>query len=279
MTEHGIGGADDVTSTSSYPEAGTPNPHAVQSVTDSAVGRVGAFGYDADGNTTTTPGRTLTYDALGRVATVTKDGATETDVHDADGALLVQADPNTGTTLFLGNTEVHKATDGTVTATRTYVLDGIVVDERTTTGGSNKVFALDTDVDGTADLEIGATDKSVTRRWFDPFGNARGTVPVWSSPHGFRNAGGSAGTGLVQLGGREYDPTLGRFLSAVACPAGGPLLANGYSFRANDPVTDTDPEGACTDGQVDRATTPDHEAPLGSVSAAQPSGVPHQPLP
>jgi len=68
----------------------------------------------------------------------------------------------------------------------------------------------------------------------------------WSSPHGFLNQEQSAQTDLVQLGARAYDSTLGRFLSvdSVLAPMN-PLQNNGYSYSANDPITKTDPSGAC----------------------------------
>ncbi|MGN8048138.1 RHS repeat-associated core domain-containing protein [Curtobacterium sp. 22159] len=218
----------------------------MQTISTSDTGSDDTYGYDQAGDTTAMPGQTLTYDADGRIATVTKDGKTQADTYDADGTLLVQTDPDAGTTLFLGGTELHNHPDGTTTATRTYTLDGASVDERTTDGGSNKVFSLDTDIDGTADLEIGASDQTITRRWVDPFGNERGATTNWSSTHGFLNKSESALTGLAQLGARAYDAPLGRFLSVdpVFAP-NNPQQDNGYSYSANSPITNADPSGAC----------------------------------
>ncbi|MFS0729447.1 RHS repeat-associated core domain-containing protein [Curtobacterium sp. 1P10AnD] len=245
-TQHGVGDASDTTSTYSYPAAGAAEPHGVQTVSTGDTSSDDFYGYDQAGDTTAMPGQTLTYDADGRIATVTKDGKTQSDIYDADGTLLVQTDPDAGTTLFLGGTELHNHPDGTTTATRTYTLDGTAVDERTTDGGSNKVFSLDTDIDGTADLEIGASDQTITRRWVDPFGNERGATTNWSSTHGFLNKSESALTGLAQLGARAYDATLGRFLSVdpVFAPSN-PQQDNGYSYSANSPITNADPSGAC----------------------------------
>ncbi|MBT2502383.1 RHS repeat-associated core domain-containing protein [Curtobacterium sp. ISL-83] len=280
VTQHGVGTAADQSSTYSYAAAGSTNPHGVQSVADGASGTVDAYGYDAAGDTTTMPGQTLTYDADGRIATITNNGKTQSDVYDANGTLLVQTDPDAGTTLYLGNTEVHKAADGTVTATRTYSLGSTAVDERTTEGGSNKVFSLDTDIDGTADLEVGASDQSITRRWVDPFGNERGTATAWSSPHGFLNKSESALTGLAQLGARAYDATLGRFLSVdpIFAPDN-PQQDNGYSYSANNPITNADPSGACyqagsdsIDFHTNCSTGPGHKTTHGNIAAPGTSG-------
>jgi len=148
--------------------------------------------------------------------------------------------------IFLGRTDLHNHSDGTLTATRTYTLDGTAVDERTTDRGSNKVFSLDTDTDGTADLEVGASDQTITRRWVDPFGNDRGAATDWPSTHVFLNKSETALTGLTQLGVRAYDATLGRFLSVdpVFAPSN-PQQDNGNSHSANSPITNADPSLAC----------------------------------
>lgn len=50
----------------------------------------------------------------------------------------------------------------------------------------------------------------------------------------------------MQLGARLYDPTLGRFVSVdVVLAPDNPQQNNGYSYAGNDPVTVSDPTGAC----------------------------------
>ena len=133
-----------------------------------------------------------------------------------------------------------------MTATRTYSIGSTPVVERSTETGSNKVTALNTDVDGTADLEVNTISGAVTRRYTDPFGNSRGSAVTWSSSHGFLNAPTSAFSGLTQLGARAYDSLLGRFLSvdSVLAPEN-PLQNNGYAYAQNSPVANTDVTGLC----------------------------------
>ncbi|WP_268256402.1 RHS repeat-associated core domain-containing protein [Streptomyces lanatus] len=59
--------------------------------------------------------------------------------------------------------------------------------------------------------------------------------------------GGTADpTGLVHLGAREYDPTLGRFLSVdPVIDINAPAQMNAYSYAHNNPVTKSDPSGLC----------------------------------
>jgi hypothetical protein len=96
------------------------------------------YAYDAAGNTITRPGQTLTYNAIGKASTITTGGVTQQNIYDASGSLLLQSDPTSGTTLFLGQTQLHmSAGSSTATAVRTYSIDGTPVAERSTTDGTS----------------------------------------------------------------------------------------------------------------------------------------------
>ncbi|MFD1048535.1 RHS repeat-associated core domain-containing protein, partial [Kibdelosporangium lantanae] len=57
-------------------------------------------------------------------------------------------------------------------------------------------------------------------------------------------AGQQLTAGLVQMGHREYDPAIGRFVSAdPLLDARNPQQMNGYAYADNDPVTTTDKNG------------------------------------
>ncbi|MFD7342630.1 RHS repeat-associated core domain-containing protein [Streptomyces violascens] len=64
----------------------------------------------------------------------------------------------------------------------------------------------------------------------------------WPGDKGF--VGGTTDTGLTNLGAREYDPNLGRFLSVdpILDPSN-PQSINGYAYSGNTPVTSSDPTG------------------------------------
>lgn len=236
------------TDTYTYPAAASARPHAVQSVTH--VGdttTTDTYGYDASGGTTVRPGQSLSYDASGRLSTVTSGGVVQSNVYDASGSLLLQSDSSNGATLFLGDTELHIAAGSTVaSAVRTYAAGGTPVAERDTTAGvSGSVLKwLVADQQNNTTAEVDAATGAVTRRFVDPYGNSRGTAVVWSSSHGFLNAPTSALSSLTLLGAREYDPSIGKFLSvdAVLAPLN-PQQNNGYSYAQNNPVTLSDPAG------------------------------------
>ncbi|MEV4562074.1 polymorphic toxin-type HINT domain-containing protein, partial [Kitasatospora sp. NPDC049285] len=98
---------------------------------------------------------------------------------------------------------------------------------------------------GTGTIAIDSATLQVTRRPADPFGNPRGTQPTtWAGDHGFVNGTKDDTTGLTNLGAREYQPTLGRFLSLdPLLDAGDPQQWNGYAYSNNDPVNLSDPTG------------------------------------
>ncbi|MFE0364584.1 RHS repeat-associated core domain-containing protein [Streptomyces griseoaurantiacus] len=93
---------------------------------------------------------------------------------------------------------------------------------------------------------VAMTTLTVTRRKQLPFGQQRSaqteTIP---GTRGFVG-GTSDPTGLVHLGAREYDPTLGRFISVdPVINLDSPSQMNAYSYAHNNPVTMSDPTGEC----------------------------------
>ncbi len=71
-----------------------------------------------------------------------------------------------------------------------------------------------------------------------------GSTPAWTSTHTYLNAETNPQSSTVHLGARDYDPTLGRFLTAdpILDPKD-PLQDNGYVYSHHDPVGTSDPTG------------------------------------
>jgi len=246
------------TATYSYATAGSLQPHAVNSVT-TAIGTgaptTASYGYNAEGDTTSRPGETLTYDPEGNLATVTDGSNTQSNIYDADGTLLLQKD-GANYTLYMGATELHQDGGGSVYAIRTYSIAGTAVAERTNgpTGG-NTLRWLGDDNHNTADLEVVASTGATTVRYEDPYGNSRGTAPAWSSGHTFLGDDQATTSGTITVGARTYDPTIGKFLNvdAVLAPAN-PLQNNGYAYSGNSPETFSDASGECYNADTDAVT-------------------------
>ncbi|WJV45587.1 RHS repeat-associated core domain-containing protein [Streptomyces flavofungini] len=65
-------------------------------------------------------------------------------------------------------------------------------------------------------------------------------------------------TGLIHLGAREYDPTLGRFLSVDPInDHDDPAQLNAYSYAHNSPLTKSDPDGLRPLGPTDHGPAGD----------------------
>ena len=240
---------------------GSGGPNAVAAISNSDGAPTQSYGYDMDGATTALPGHTITYTSQELPGAQTIAGSTETDIYDASGNLLVASDPTDGTTAYLGDTQLHAAAGSTaVSASRTYAFTGAPVAERDTQPGAttSTLVYLAGNPQGTATATITDTAAaSVTRRYYDPYGNPRGPSTAWPTStapstgnHGYLNAPtdplttSSSTDPITQLGARQYDPTLGRFLSVdpILDPAD-PQSLNGYAYAGNDPVNSSDPTG------------------------------------
>ncbi|MEU5823274.1 RHS repeat-associated core domain-containing protein [Streptomyces sp. NPDC047803] len=259
QTDHATTTADtDATTTYTQPAPGTGLPHGVQQATVSGGsddGRTSTFEYDETGNTTKrtigTTTQNLTWDAEGHLATLTEAGRTTNYLYDADGNRLITRNADGSSILTLPNgDQLDVAANGTKTATRYYTHNGETVAIRTGSG----ISYLISDHQGTAMTAIAAGTLAITRRKQLPFGQLRSQQSTAFGNHGFVG-GTNDPTGLVHLGAREYDPTLGRFLSVdPVIDTDDPAQMNAYSYAHNNPLTKSDPDGLRPDGPAGGAT-------------------------
>lgn len=206
-----------------------------------------AFSYDASGNTLTRTAasggtQTLTWDAEGHVATSRDATGTTSYLYDVDGGRLLRKDP-TGTTLYLPGQELRfTAADGSKKCTRYYGHAGEVIAMRTAASG---VTWLSGDHHETAQIAIAAVGQAVAIRRETPFGELRGTIGTWPSGMDKGFVGGTNdNTGLTHLGAREYDPSIGRFISVdPVIDSNDPQQLHGYAYSNNAPITASDPDG------------------------------------
>jgi RHS repeat-associated protein len=236
-TQHAAAG--DTVRTYAYPAAGA---HQLSSVT--AAGPAGSkkdeFTYDAVGNTLTRPGQKLDWDTTGKLAKVTEDGKVTRFVYDADGERLLREDP-TGITLYLDGQDLRltKAT-GALNGTRYYEHDGQTIATRTAAGVTWEAG----DHQDTAQVAVDAASRKVTQRRQTPFGAPRGMPVPWVGDKGFVGGTTDTSTGLTNLGARQYDPLLGRFISVdPVMDLSDAQQMHGYTYSNNNPVTFSDPTG------------------------------------
>ncbi|MGH8959797.1 MAG: glycohydrolase toxin TNT-related protein [Jatrophihabitantaceae bacterium] len=257
------GGTDQQDSYSYPSDPGAARPNAVTAIshatapagtgTWSTTG-TDSYGYNPDGQTTSTPAGTLTWTPQGQLGSLTTSAGTQNRIYDADGNLLLQTDPVTGTVAYLGDTVLTQAPgSSSITGQRTYTAAGQAVAVRSTPNGSLTGMTLNwlsTNPQNTAEVSENTVTAAVTTRLFDPFGNPRGAPVTWPDQRGFLNAPTDPFTSYTHLGARDYSPAIGRFLSVdpVLNPAD-PQSVNGYAYADNNPVTNEDPSGAaCENG-------------------------------
>jgi RHS repeat-associated protein len=246
----GLDAEKNITRSYEYGTAGAlgDGPHQVTRITENTPtgDRLSSYEYDAAGNTTkrTIGGdaQTLTWTDTGKVKEVTEANGSKTSyVYDGTGNRLVRKDP-TGTTVYLPGTELKLSADGTKKeATRYYDFAGQTVGVRT----AAKLHFVAADHHGTGELAIDAATGAVSQRRFDPFGLERGQkTGSWPGERGFVGGTIDASTGLTHLGAREYDASIGKFISAdPVIDYTQPQQINGYAYANNSPVTHADPSG------------------------------------
>ncbi|GAA1311628.1 type IV secretion protein Rhs [Planotetraspora silvatica] len=257
-TDHSITGnsAQDVVTAEEYDLPGDPDksPHAVRGVTV-GTGPEASYSYDPAGNLVgvtnddSSKDRQITWGKTGKIDTL-KTGPSAAPTHtagyiyDPDGNLLARTDDAT-TTLFLGGDQLTISGGTASQAVRYYTFPGApTVVRKATSSASSALSYQANNVQGTATTEVTSTLATTTRRNYSPFGELRGTAPTWTGGLGFVGGTKDTITGLTNLGAREYDPSLGRFISVDPLfDTSDPQSWNGYAYANNSPITNSDPSG------------------------------------
>jgi len=286
-TSHAVNGATSDTNTT-YTNGGTPaascsnanaGPHTLTQAAVSGPGgtTTTSFCYDTAGNMTSrvaagAAGQTLTWDDEGNLASVTQGSSTSRNLYDAAGNLLIRRDPGQ-TTLFAGDTEIVVNTAATPAilagAVRTYALGGTgpAIAVRSTLSGGGTAYLI-SDPHGTATIAMDTGTQAVSRTEYSPYGQVLATTGAWPDPtHAYLGKPTDIGTGYTDLGAREYDPSLGRFISRDGVlETGSPQELGGYTYAADNPITGSDPTGlrACLDSCESGAPPPLPPPPNGS---------------
>jgi RHS repeat-associated protein len=258
QTQHSLTGGKDTVTSYSYNGngAGQPNTLTSSSTTGPSGTSTASYTYDAAGNTLTRSlpagNQTLTWTHDGKVATDATSSGTTSYVYDADGTLLLQKDPGKVTFYPFSGAEqlVLNTSTQAVTGTRFLSLPNGETVVRTGAGSAYN-FEL-TDQHGTSSLTLDNTAANPVWRQFTPYGAARGQAPAsWPDTNGFLGKPTDANTALTIVGARQYDPVSGRFLSVdPALNTGSPQQFDGYTYAADNPVSQADPSGLmpCADG-------------------------------
>jgi len=239
-------GQPDRTTTQTY-ASGRPHFTSAAAVATGTSTVNKAYVADQAGNTTSRPGttgqQTLTWDDEGHLVKVAV-GATvlQENVYDADGQRLIRK-TNGKTTLTLGAVELtHDTATGAVAGQRYYSFNGRTVAVRTGAGTGTVTYVFG-DHHGTGDVQISATSTVAIRRT-SPYGEDRTQTGSWVGDKGFVGGTDDDAIGLTHLGAREYDHTLGRFISVdPLLEEGDARQLNAYQYGYNNPLAYSDPDG------------------------------------
>ncbi|MGW0087340.1 RHS repeat-associated core domain-containing protein, partial [Streptomyces sp. NPDC003393] len=249
-TVHQGSGSDTKTT---YCYTNTSQPHTLTGTTTKVdcTSPQRTYDYDTTGNTRHRPGATATqqldWSPEGQLTKLTENGTSTDYLYAADGTLLIRATSNGERILYAGATELHLRANGTTWAQRYYAAGAVTAAVRSNESGANKLTYLTGDHHNTSTLAISPdTAQTFTKRYTTPFGADRGKplYGPWPDDKGFLGKTRDATTGLTHIDAREYDPTIGQFLSVdPVLDISNPQTLNGYSYAANNPVTYSDPDG------------------------------------
>ncbi|MGM8229185.1 RHS repeat domain-containing protein, partial [Cellvibrio sp. ARAG 10.3] len=216
------------------------------------------YSYDRYGNMIVRGSETLTYDVFNKPTRIA--GSTTTDFfYGPDHELYKQVSGGV-TTYKLAGGVYEVTTSGTTTTQKSYV-DGVILNTRTLVNGTqtaNDTQYLHGDHLGSTEAITNALGQFVSRMSFSTWGERQKADwkpgPLTSTELITYNAITTNGyTGhdqldnhnLIHMGGRIYDPNLGRFLSAdlfIQSPYNTQSF-NRYSYTFNNPLSYTDPSG------------------------------------
>jgi RHS repeat-associated protein len=221
--------------------------HADRLTSTTATGYTGAIGYDGHGNTTTIAGETRGYDSANRHLSTTSGATTVTYTRDALDRIVARND---------GTTTIKYTPGATLDAAgnlleRTIPLPGGVLLTRRASSDVWSYPNIHGDIIATANAS--GTKQGATLHW-GPNGETLTTIPDnaqgafdhgWLGQHQrpLEHETGLANT--IEMGARQYDPTLGRFLEVDPVEGGS---ANDYDYVAGDPLNRLDLDGRLTKG-------------------------------
>jgi RHS repeat-associated protein len=222
--------------------------HADRLTSTTATGYTGAIGYDGHGNTTTIAGETRGYDSANRHLSTTSGATTVTYTRDALDRIVARND---------GTTTIKYTPGATLDAAgnlleRTIPLPGGVLLTRRASSDVWSYPNIHGDIIATANAS--GTKQGATLHW-GPNGETLTTIPDnaqgafdhgWLGQHQrpLEHETGLANT--IEMGARQYDPTLGRFLQTDPIEGGS---CNDYDYVCGDSVGGFDLDGTrmCVD--------------------------------
>ncbi len=209
------------------------------------------FVYDSNGNITHDGKRRFDYTAFEKPYRITQ-GSDSTDfVYGPNRELIQRIDKrgsNTTSTLMLDGIYEQVTLPGGITEYKYYVADAVVTKRSNSTLDT---FYLHKDQQGSTTAITNATGDTVQQLMYDPWGKqflVNNSILTYTSPAQSKGYTGHEMVNdfeVIHMGGRTYNPTLGRFMQAdpfIQAP-GNLQSYNRYAYVQNNPMSYTDPSG------------------------------------
>ncbi|HSI92754.1 MAG TPA: RHS repeat-associated core domain-containing protein, partial [Jiangellaceae bacterium] len=213
---------------------------------DDGTGPTVLFGYDANGNLASMPGRTLAYNPRGQLASVTlADGTVVRYAYDHRGFLARKdVNPPSGPARRVLYFENGYELDGTATIRMVQASGLLIAIDR----GAQRLFVHNDHLDSVVVLTTAGGNVASQLAYF-PFGSVAATSGSPATPS-FARRRPDPDTGLHYFQARWYAADLGRFVSPdplyLLQPERGfqqPQRLNPYAYAGNNPLRFTDPNG------------------------------------
>lgn len=194
---------------------------------------------DANGNTLTGGGRTNTWDGQNRMVSCVSGSNTSTFTYGADGLRRRSVVNGTATDFVLdGSSVIQEKRNGATYAVYFTGAQGPAY--RRDASGVARWYVYDGL--GSVAGEVDPAGNMTASSKYDVYGGVRSSTGTRTTAHGFVGALGhpsEAGTGLIYMRARYYDPQVGRFASEDPAKQG----SNWFSYCSNNPINEVDADG------------------------------------
>jgi RHS repeat-associated protein len=208
------------------------------------------FTYDANGNVTNDGKRSFTYTPFDKPSLVTQGTDTTSFSYGPNRELIKRIDARstgTTTTLMLDGYEQITLPSGVVE--HKYNVGDAVITKRS--NGANETYYLHKDQQGSTTAITNAAGTTVQQFLYDPWGKqylVNNSLLTYTSPATSKGYTGHEMVNdfeVIHMGGRTYNPVLGRFMQADPFIQAPDNLQsyNRYSYVLNNPMSYTDPSG------------------------------------
>jgi RHS repeat-associated protein len=257
VTSFGYDNANQLTSEA----RSTPNAYTATYAYDSNGNRTSKtiggvetdYTYDSHDHLTAAGTKSYAYDANGNCTSVTLNNQTTTLAYDYNNRIGQITYPNSSTNTFQYNGLGLRTQKVDSTGTRNYVCDGAGVASTVLSDG-NAVYSdgserrsgassfRHTDALGSTRGITNASQSATDGILLDAFGMTASRTGSTPTPFGFVGSEqyqSDPDSGLMLLGHRYYDPSIGRFITSDPVQDGD----NWYAYCGNNPLGGTDPEG------------------------------------